>query len=88
MHCCYSLQMLNLTEAQPAYAGPSLGIWNGQEFVLRLDSLAGTGTWWSRILDSLVTRMRMLWRYGLSPLWEQQYVTVSFFLEALIVLVF
>ncbi|GAQ86866.1 hypothetical protein KFL_003170040 [Klebsormidium nitens] len=68
-------KMLNLTEAEPVYVGPSLGIWNGHEFVLRLDSVVGSGAWWARFLDSWVTRMRMLWRYGLSPIWEQQYVT-------------
>ncbi len=74
--------MLNLTEAQRNYEGPSLGIWNGHEFVLRLDSLApGTGSWWSRILDSVLTRVRMLWRYGLSPLREQNYVSVRCWLS-------
>lgn len=73
----FNLQMLNLTEAEPVYVGPSLGIWNGHEFVLRLDSVVGSGAWWARFLDSWVTRVRMLWRYGLSPIWEQQYVTVS-----------
>jgi prenylcysteine oxidase/farnesylcysteine lyase len=71
----FDLELQPATDQLPTgYQGPTLGIWNGDEFVFQQNTGSLSGTW---------DYVKLLWRYGLSPLRAQNAVkeTVGTFLR-------